>query len=199
MRNLFLAIFLFSTIGLRAELNEQIFPSHSEELKFSGHGHCIPTYSSNRCGGGCDCPVYGSFYLVTSQPIRLSPGAAIPFDELTAVKTPGIRVSPHKQGEIIIEEMGDYLLTYAASVIGASPHLETPRTALSLNSTTIVPGSEIRYHVEATLSPTMSKIIRISTVPATLKFINHTPYQDIIINSIDDEVAAYLVIQKIDN
>lgn len=212
MNKFVLSIFLFSSMGLSAQLSEQNLSSHSSEsaqVQIGNHfqkiqeretrinDRCIPSCPSIR---GCACaPIYGSFYLVTSQPIRLSPGEAIPFDELTAVKTHGLRVSPHTPGEIIFEDVGDYLLTYAASVIGASPHLEMPRTALTFNNTTIIPGSEVRYTVESTLSPTISKIIRISTVPATVKFINHTPYQDIIINSIDNEVAAFLLIQKIDN
>lgn len=142
--------------------------------------------------------IYASFYLITNVPINVHPQAPILFGDSTAVKSSvGIQHSNLTPGDFILEETGDYLVTFAASVIGVSPLLTIPQTALKLNGTTIVPGSQTNQEVTSLLGPTRSIIVRITSPFTILQFINNTPIQNIILNSDNESVAAFIVIQKL--
>lgn len=140
--------------------------------------------------------VYASYHLIAENAIRVNPGEAIPFDLATGIRTEGVKAL--RNGVFIIEHAGDYLVTFAAKVIAASPHLHTPVTALTLNNHPVI-GTHVQHGFEALLAPTVSKVIRVKNAPVALRFENLTPNQDLILHSVGNEVVAFIHIQKLND
>lgn len=134
---------------------------------------------------------YGSF--VTQETTSVAPGAPILFTS-TSFASGSVTLQP--AGAIQLTQTGDYLVTF-----GASQSLSNAQIALTLN-TNVVPGTNLTlpFTVPDQLS-TVSTIVRVTTVPATLQVINNssTSSSFTIGTNLGFDISAFITIEQVHN
>ncbi len=143
--------------------------------------------------------VYGSFS--TTQSVAVDAGSSIAFSTTDAVSENGIQLSA--EGQILISQPGDYLVSFGAAVLNVMEPASANRIALSLNGVFPVIGTNIDVNSFGTIG-SASTILHIGNVsleqPATLAIVNNSTFVGssfILGSSTTGDVSAYLSIDKL--